>query len=490
MRWWHRSLRMPSAARGRLLVIPAVLLGFVPHALAVTLYLIYAPAGVWEGAIPWTRVILKGVLSAGALGSLILVWVYSRPARGVISVYDWLGGGLLSLAFVWLGSLAQDLVRNGMLDPLGRLLIPFGTALWGGVGIGLTIAGTAHLSRELHSERLERQRLEALMTFTQLITGRDYQSVLDAAVQHLQRLLQADSGVLYLWSEQEQVLSPVANVHDMRQYTPEYVSKMMAFKCPLGFGLTGWVMQTGDAHITGDVMRDPHSQAVPGWTHQEKSSILVPMQVEGRRLGVVRLTRTGLNQFTTDDMKLVQSFADQAALVLEHTRALKELSEMSMTDAMTGLYNSRHFYQVLDVEVKRAHRYDQALSLIMTDSDSLKQVNDQFGHQQGDEHVRVIAQVLKSATRLTDHAFRYAGDEFVVILTNTESEEARVVAERIRKNMETSTMKDSIFGTLSVGVATLGVHAQDGRGLLAAADAAMSESKRAGKNQVTMATPR
>ncbi len=489
MGWWHRFLPMPGAARERLMVIPAVLVGFVPHALATIIYLNSAPPEVWVDTIPWMPILLKGLLTVGAPSALVVAWLHWGPTRRVLAAYDWLGGGLLSLAIVWLGSLTQDLVYDQLLGTLGRLLIPFGTAVWGGIGIGLMIAGTAYLSEELRSEHRERQRLEALIDFTREITSLDYQAVLDTAAQHLYRLLGADACVLHLWDEGEQVLVPVAERHNLKVFTPEYVERMMRFKCPMGFGLTGWVMETGEPYICGDVASDPRSQAVPGWQYTERSSVLVPIQMEGRKLGVVRLTRSGLNQFTGEDLDLVQGFAGQAALVLQNARTLKELSDLSITDAMTGLYNARHFHQLLEIEAMRAQRYEQPLSLILADSDALKRVNDLLGHQRGDEHIRTIAAVLREVTRQTDFIFRYAGDEFLVLLPSTGPEAANMVAERIRQSMEERTLAEGIAATLSVGVATLPVHAHDGLSLLAAADAAMYESKRAGKNRVTMAAP-
>lgn len=473
-------------ASGRLLIIPAVV-----AALMITLaaglpgYLTtYSPVGASD--LTWYLLSLELLPVVGAPLGLWLVWRYSKPARRVVWVYDWLGGGLLCIATAWLG---RVILEMGSGEPYLDLLITAVTIIWAASGVVLLVAGTAYLSAELRSERQERHRLEALMEFTRRITSLDYQTTLNETVRHLQMLLRADAVVLFLWDEAQQALVPVAGYHNRRVYSEDYVTRMMSFKCPMGFGVTGWVMESGEPYIAGDVQGDPRSQSVPGYRTDEKSSLLAPLQVEGRRLGVVRLTRKGLKQFGQDDLNLVLSFAAQASLVLEYGRIVKELSELSITDPLTDLFNARHFHQVLDVEARRARRYEQPLSLVMTDSDSLKRVNDLLGHQRGDEHLRTIAQVLKAAIRVTDYAFRYAGDEFLILLPSTPPGEAVRVAERIRRQIEEQEVADGITGTVSIGVAALPDHAADAEGLLAAADRAMYESKHAGKNRVTLAQP-
>lgn len=477
------------AEQGRLVVIPGILLALFGYAVIMAVYLVPADPRIWITPADYVAVVAKVLLAGGTVLGLCLVWLRAKPVKRILRVYDWLGGGLLALAVLWAGSLGRDVIDPRYLGDIGRWVIGATTGLWGALGSLLLIVGTANLSNQLRAERRERERLEALIEFTRRITSLDYRVIQYEAVQHLHRLLGADATVLYLWDEESQVLVPTAQVHDRSVYSTDYIDRIMSFRCPLGFGLTGWVMQTGEPYLSGDVVSDPRSQPVPGYGKAEKSSLLAPLKVEGHKLGIVRLTRDGFNQFDEDDLDLVLSFANQAALVIEHGRIIKELSDLSITDPLTGLFNARHFHQVLDQEVHRSQRYEQPVSLIMTDSDSLKKVNDLMGHQNGDEHLRQIGRALKSAVRLTDYAFRYAGDEFMLLLPNTGPDEAEVVGERIRQMMDSEEMSEGIRTTVSVGVATLPIHAPDAEGLLAAADWAMYQSKRAGKNRVTLASP-
>lgn len=491
MHWWNPFRHLYNQVRqrglsGHLQIIPTVLSGLIPHAIAVAAYLTAVGDVVRRSSVSWGAVTFYFLLAAAITLGVWGVWRVTRPSRRIAWVHDWLGGGLLAITAVWASMGVMGYVEPSSLDLLGRLLIPIMSAVWGVLGTVLLLAATVALSDELRTERLERQRLEALMDFTHRMTSLDYQAILDEVISHLRRLLDADSCVLFLWEEAGQVLAPVSGYHDLRVYSAEYVQRTMNLKCPMGFGLAGYVMKTGEPHICDDVDRDPHAQPVLHGKSGEQSCLVAPIQMEGRRLGVVRLTRAGLHQFNQDDMDLVMSYAGQAAMVLEHGRMLKELSELSTTDALTGLFNARHFRQVIEVEVTRSHRYDQPLTLVLTDSDSLKQVNDRFGHQKGDELLKFIAQTLKATVRITDYAFRYAGDEFIILLPNTGPEEATLVAERIRAALQ-HPVGEGVEASVSVGVATLPLHAGDSEGLMIAADRAMYQSKRSGKNRVTVA---
>lgn len=484
----HQGSTAVRRATGGLIVLPLVLFGVLTYALAWAAYLLLiSKEKAWVAHPSWVTALIQLLIALGAPLILGYYWKRSRMARRVLRVADWFGAGLVAYSVVWTGWSLHEFLDPQRLTMVGRVLLPYSWVAWGIIGTWLFIVGTVDLSRELSTEWRERQRLEALMEFTGRITSLDYQTILNEAVKHLYLLLEADACVLYLWNSDEQVLVPVAGQHAPSVYPPAYVQRMMSFRCPMGFGITGWVMQSGIPYISGDVMSDVRSQAVPGWGRDEKSSLLAPIQVEGRRLGVVRLTRHGLNQFHQDDLDLVMSFAGQAALVIEHGRIVKELSELSITDNLTGLYNARHFQHVVNVEITRSDRGRQPLALLMIDSDSLKQINDVRGHLRGDEHIRRIGRVLKEHIRLSDYAFRYAGDEFLLMLPNTGQDEALMVAERIRRLIEENEAEDAMHVTVSIGVGIYPTHAVDAESLLSVADRAMYASKRSGKNRVTTA---
>ncbi|MFZ5814176.1 MAG: sensor domain-containing diguanylate cyclase [Bacillota bacterium] len=483
-----RLLRMFRfrAGAGRFTVLPLSLLAGVPYLVAFGLYLANLTPEMYAPTVLWEAVFAKLFLAVAGPAALFAAWVYYKPNRKVRWAYDWIGGWMVSYAMGWLSAIGRDLLDPYRIDLAGRWIIGWSGVVWVLAGTALLVAGAVHFTQLIHTERSERQRLEALMRFTHRITSLDLQTTLDETVRELHRLLGADACVLYLWNEAEQVLIPVAGIHSSEIYADEYVRKMMAFKCPPGFGLTGAVFERGEPYICHDVTADPRSRSVPGFERAEKSSILAPLILEGRKLGVVRLTRQGIHEFTQDDLDLALSFTGQATLLIEHGRVLQELSELSITDSLTGLYNARQFHRVLDREVQMALRHDTSLSLLMIDSDSLKLVNDRLGHQMGDHYLREIARVVKAETRKTDFAFRYAGDEFLIILPMTDVQWALEVAERIRTAVAEIDLGQEVPCTISLGVANFPVNALDGEGLLGAADEAMYLSKRSGKNRTSL----
>jgi diguanylate cyclase (GGDEF)-like protein/PAS domain S-box-containing protein len=171
--------------------------------------------------------------------------------------------------------------------------------------------------------------------------------------------------------------------------------------------------------------------------------------------------------------------------------ALKESEhryyELSITDSLTGLYNSRHFYGQIQQEMERAQRYQRPLSLLLLDVDDFKRFNDTFGHLEGDRVLSGLAQVIRNCIRLADSAYRYGGEEFVVILPETDSEEALHVAERLRSSFELMTFCPQGNGdvnlTISIGVSRF--QAEDNvKSFVRRADEGTYAAKRQGKNRV------
>jgi len=170
-----------------------------------------------------------------------------------------------------------------------------------------------------------------------------------------------------------------------------------------------------------------------------------------------------------------------------------KLRELSVTDSLSGLYNQRHFYTVLAEEISRNNRYKRALSLICFDIDNFKQCNDKLGHLEGDNVIRMVGQILREKLRRSDHAFRYGGDEFMILLPETPLDDAHFSAERVRNEFnsrwsfgslcDTSCLKQI---TLSLGVA----EANSGElpeTFIKRADLAMYEAKRAGGDRTVRA---
>jgi diguanylate cyclase (GGDEF)-like protein len=222
------------------------------------------------------------------------------------------------------------------------------------------------------------------------------------------------------------------------------------------------------------------------------STMCVGMKSEGRTLGVLHVRSERPNAFGEEDQQLALAFADQVGLALQRALLFEEINRLAMTDPLTGVFNVRRLESVLTDEVNRARRYKRPVSFLMVDVDNLKAYNDTLGHQQGDIVLSQVASIIDSSTRDVDKVFRYGGDEFCVILPETDSEEAAVVADKIRRSVadfhfagEEKIPDGSI--TISVGVAAFPRDSEEEWALIHKADLALYAAKQIGRNSVSTA---
>jgi diguanylate cyclase (GGDEF)-like protein len=164
----------------------------------------------------------------------------------------------------------------------------------------------------------------------------------------------------------------------------------------------------------------------------------------------------------------------------------QELERLSVTDDLTGLYNRRYLMETLAGEVRRARRLEHPFALLMVDIDHFKEYNDAFGHLAGDEMLTRVARVLRESTREVDCAARYGGEEFLVLLPETGVVDAAETAERIRARVAAEALAGGKI-TLSIGVAEFPSHGDTPEVMIAAADAALYQAKREGRNRVVRA---
>jgi diguanylate cyclase (GGDEF)-like protein len=211
-------------------------------------------------------------------------------------------------------------------------------------------------------------------------------------------------------------------------------------------------------------------------------------------VGVMAVAREG-EEFTTGERDVFVYLIAQVASSIENIALHELVSEQAVTDELTGLANQRAFREFMAKEEERAHRFEHDLSLIMLDIDDFKQVNDEHGHLQGDEVLRTIGRILDDESRGIDEPARYGGEEFAVALPETGLEGAVELGERIRSRIE-SELVPGVNGatplrvTASVGASSMPASAESVQDLIAAADAALYEAKRAGKNRVVRAPAR
>ncbi|MCK5011562.1 MAG: GGDEF domain-containing protein, partial [Deltaproteobacteria bacterium] len=202
-------------------------------------------------------------------------------------------------------------------------------------------------------------------------------------------------------------------------------------------------------------------------------------------LGIMGLV--GVQKISENRGRLISTMANQVALALKNATEHKRVQELAITDELTGLYNRRAFQKALDKELRRSKRYKKPLSLIMLDIDGFKEINDKFGHQAGDGVLRSLALNLQRAIREIDFLARYGGDEFAVILPETEAKQAAVLAERLKKTVKNYTVDagGSLCNiTLSIGVADVSASVDSEDDLISRADRVLYISKENGGDSV------
>jgi diguanylate cyclase (GGDEF)-like protein len=245
--------------------------------------------------------------------------------------------------------------------------------------------------------------------------------------------------------------------------------------------------------ISGRLADSPQAYVVDGDDSRTPfvlAAAVVPLIYEGRFIGLLLVRSDDMSRVWADnEVLLLHTVADQLAVAVKQAHLFAQMQEQALTDSLTGCYNRRAFELQLDRDLHMAIRMRQPLSLIMLDLDNFKHINDQAGHEAGDVALRLLADNLRAELRSVDTAARYGGDEFVIILPQANIDGAMLVAERLRNRVEQ--MEVPGFGkvTSSFGVATFPNHASCRDTLVVAADRALYNSKKAGRNRVTVIDP-
>jgi len=262
----------------------------------------------------------------------------------------------------------------------------------------------------------------------------------------------------------------------------------------IGQGIAGWVAQHGEAVVVPDVNMDTRFFAkVDEKTKVETHSIVaVPVRFRDHCLGVIELVNcVGPHGFDERSMALLEALADFAAIAIENARHVKKIHDLTITDDVTTLYNSRHLHFILETEIYRSQRYAYEFSVIFIDLDYFKNVNDAHGHLIGSKLLAEVGQVLKANCRLIDFAFRYGGDEFVILLPQTSKESAWTAARRLHNLIRETTWLENeglnVRITSSMGVASYPTDSKTKVQLLQLADEAMYSVKNSTRDNVAAA---
>ena len=342
-----------------------------------------------------------------------------------------------------------------------------GTRAWPSSTRPTWAASSSHQAELQHQLTSQRRLLEVN---ERLLSTLEPSSVLDLIADSLKAIVPYDSLTVYRVDREAGVRRAVI-ARDL------FADLILANENPLDGGITGWVIEHGEAVLSNQALLDPRAIQVPGTPEEPEAMIVVPLMVRGETIGTLNIGRVGNAEayFSTNEFELTKLFAGQASIALQNAEAHGEVRVRAEQDALTGLRNHGAFQRELGEAVGPVAA-GRPFAVLMIDLDAFKPFNDTRGHPAGDALLTEIARAMETAIRDGDRLYRYGGDEFAAILPNTDRMAAHDVAERLRRTVAELSARDAGV-TISIGVACF---PEDGRAkgaLVAIADQAMYLAK-------------
>ena len=444
-----------------------------------------------------------GALVASVLGA---IWDFSRltwqNTLGVMAMFltlNLLNLALLSMAVHQRGGSALEFARHHLLyiSPMEVFTIPLvlslislyvdsGLAPFLCLGVSLLLVSYLfhHLNRVEEGVRRVNQSLSDRTAELAALNsiGKEVSSSLDPAMvaavvaRHCRQVFPTGTFFIAMADpEKREVISRFVHRGDQLQIED---------RLPVGPGFVDWTLKTLRPLMIHDLLEEGRNLPFAPTIHDStiRSILMVPLMVENKATGVMGMVEPTAGKFDIDRLSVLATVAQQAAVAIENARHY----QLATVDQLTGLYLRHHFMQRLADERARSQRYRTPFAVLMLDLDTFKEVNDRHGHNVGDRFLRLSADAIRQSLRGSDIACRWGGDEFCVLLPQTEVEAARATSERIRKGIEAlSPTLIGIRATASVGVATYPTDF-DGNveDLVKRADQALYRAKRQGRDRV------
>ncbi len=282
----------------------------------------------------------------------------------------------------------------------------------------------------------------------------------------LKPMVPYDAIAIYIKREEE-LVAEFVNGDNYRLFS--------SLRIPIGHGLSGWVAHNRKPIINGNPSVEPGYLNDPSKFSTLRSALAVPLEGVAGVIGVLALYRGERDAFTSDHLRILLAVSGKMALAIENALKYQQAENSATTDYLTGLPNARSLFLQLDRELARCKRDNTTLTVMVSDMDGFKQINDRFGHLEGNRVLRLFAQALKDTSREYDYVARMGGDEFVVITPGLASEAAGKKAEQMRalaRHAGNDVCGEDIL-SLSVGRAVYPTDGKDAEELLAEADRRM-----------------
>lgn len=381
-------------------------------------------------------------------------------------------GGLRLFPISTAGAIRSGLVIGGKSDREGVVRSI--------AGFCRSVAGQLELLR-LREEVSRRSWLDsALVKFNESLKLIDTANFWSRLLETTAELMQAERGSLMIWDEDSEKLvvkAALGKRADVIRKAESGIGERIALK----------VWHTGRPVVISDIGKLYMAEAPSEWKYATKSFISYPLMVGEKKVGVINITdKVGGGGYDEFDLNLMHSIVPQIAISADRA-ILKgkagEFEQLSVTDALTGLLNRRYLKQRLEEEIKRSNRHGFPMCFMMIDVDDFKSYNDSFLHPEGDKALKIVGNCLKDTLRGADVAVRYGGEEFSILLPQTALDEAVIIAERVRRRIESTRFPHRQI-TVSIGIASLSHEVGTVSKLIEAADGALFEAKKNGKNNV------
>lgn len=316
-----------------------------------------------------------------------------------------------------------------------------------------------------------------------VVSTLDLDTVLQAILNSAMKFAETPAGSVALYFDDKRELA----LHAHSGLTADFVKKERWEVTP--GGLTEQVLQAGEIFFIEDTEKTPFFNNPVALKEGIRSLVCVPLVFQHRIMGILYLDDFVPRNYDRDKLNMLSILASFAAMAIHNATLHKRTKLMAITDSLTGLHNHRYFKQYFKQEMGRAKRYHKPFSIIMMDVDDFKSYNDSFGHATGDKLLATMGELILQTIRGVDVAFRYGGEEFIVLLPETRLDKAVMAAERLREAIQSGTA-GKLAGsatrgvTVSVGVASFPENADKMDELFNIVDALLYRAKRCGKNQV------
>ncbi|GAA2641274.1 diguanylate cyclase [Paractinoplanes durhamensis] len=421
-------------------------------------------------------VLLTVVLAAGLAAVLVARWLAAsttRPLGDLALAADQVAGGALDTRV--------PIVRP---DELGRLAATFNRM-------------TRELQAYVQALTASRDQLRGHLAILgeTLSSTHDVDKILQVILRTALAATGARSGlVLLLDPVGGQLVARCAVGLTGSWDVPE--AELTKLRLPVGSGVLGGVAAAGEARRghgeVGSVEPPCRTYVAVPIRAPLVDDPFTPVESTPATLGVLALyDRVGSDDFDDADLHTLRTFAGQAGIAVHNVRVHEEAQRLSLTDPLTGLWNYRYLRESLRREVERANRFGRMLAVLVLDLDHFKKVNDTYGHAAGDAVLAEFARRIRIGLREVDVAFRQGGEEFVVLLPETDAYGGAIVAERLGAAVRDRPMpiegRGAIPVTVSIGVAVFPEHGSDAKQVLRAADDALYAAKNAGRDTYRLA---